>query len=183
MLPRGVCLGAVFGGRGRIVHDRYLCTFFNAIRRKKCHPEGGTQDQPLFTFSDDNSPHSDRRGAGVRGLKGPDPHTRDPHYPLLAGQGQAGFQLEGGVDTAPWRDPPPPKKGAQLTGPPNPTKTDPRAPELTQTQKTAKKWKWIFGISASRGFRKVIICRAFGEKNLTITNAQKNFRCLQRQSS
>ena len=29
--------------------------------------------------------------------------------------GQVSFQLRGGVDRAPWPDPPPPPKGAQLT--------------------------------------------------------------------
>ena len=53
----------------------------------------------------------------------------------------------------------PPPKGAQLTGPQNPTETDPRASEVTQTQKSAKNENGIFGISASREFRKVIICR------------------------
>ena len=33
---------------------------------------------------------------------------------------------------------------------------------MSRAQKSAKKWKWIFGISGSRGFRKVIICHAFG---------------------
>ena len=37
----------------------------------------------------------------------------------VRGRGQAGFQLRGGgVDKAPWLDPPPPPNGAQLTGPP-----------------------------------------------------------------
>ena len=33
----------------------------------------------------------------------------------------------------------------------------------------------IFGIGASRGFRKIIICQIFGEK-MTIFNAQKHFQ-------
>ena len=66
-------------------------------------------------------------------------------------------------------------------GPQNPTETDPRALEVTQTQKSAK--NEIFGFSVSRGFRKVIICHIFGEKKLTIFDAQKIFRRLWHQSS
>ena len=36
------------------------------------------------------------------------------------------------------------------------------APQVTQTQNGAKNENGIFGISASRGFRKVIICYVFG---------------------
>ena len=57
-----------------------------------------------------------------------------------------------------------PQKKAQLTAPQNPTETDPRAPEVTQTQKLAKNENGIFGISASRGVRKSIACHVFGEK-------------------
>ena len=80
---------------------------------------------------------------------------------------QPGLQLRGGgVDRAPWLDPPLPQKRAQLTGPPNPTETERRASEVTQTHKSAKNENGIFGISASRGFRKVIICHTFGEKKI-----------------
>ena len=44
----------------------------------------------------------------------------------------------------------------KMDGPPkNPTKTDPRAPEVTQTENSAKNENGIFGISTSRGFRNV----------------------------
>ena len=46
---------------------------------------------------------------------------------------------------------------------------------MTQTQKSGKKENGIFGISASRGFRKVIICHIFAEKKSTKFNAQKQF--------
>ena len=50
----------------------------------------------------------------------------------------------------------------QLTPPPppNPTETDPRAPGVTRGPGDPN---GIFGIRASRGFRKVIICHVFGE--------------------
>ena len=75
---------------------------------------------------------------------------------------QVGFQLrgDGGFNTAFWLDPPPPKK-APTTGP-HPTETDLRAPDVTLTHNSAmvkmkmKNENGIFGISASRGFRKVI---------------------------
>ena len=70
----------------------------------------------------------------------------------------------GGVDRALWPDPPP--KGLNWRDPQNPTETDPQASEVTQTQKSGKKENGIFGISASRGFRKVIICHVFGEKKI-----------------
>ena len=78
-----------------------------------------------------------------------------------------------GVDRAPWLDPPLPPERAQLTGPLNPTETDFRASQVTQTQISAKNENGIFGISALRGLRKVIICHIFGEKKLTNFNAQK----------
>ena len=58
--------------------------------------------------------------------------------------GWAGFQLGGeGVDTALWLAPPPPPplplKRAQLTGPPNPTETDPRGPGGGPDPNSAKK--------------------------------------------
>ena len=50
--------------------------------------------------------------------------------------GQPGLQLRGagggGVDRAPWLDPPPPQKqGLNGQDPQNPTETDPRASEVT----------------------------------------------------
>ena len=88
----------------------------------------------------------------------------------LLWQGWAGFQPGGEVDTALWLAPPPP--WGSIHGPQNPTKTDPRAAEVTRTQKPKIGTKigkknnenGIFGISASRGFRKIIICHVFGEK-------------------
>ena len=68
----------------------------------------------------------------------------------------------GGVDTALGLDPQ------------NPTKTDPWSPEVTRTQDSAKNENGIFGISASRGFRTVIICHVFGaKKKLIVFNALK----------
>ena len=86
-----------------------------------------------------------------------------PKAQCALAQGWAGLQLgAGGVDTAPWLEPPPKKKGL-IDGPQNPTETDPQASEVTQTQNSAKNENGIFGISASRGFRKNIICH--GKKN------------------
>ena len=51
--------------------------------------------------------------------------------------GWAGFQLRGGggSDTALWLDTPP---KPSIDGPQNPTETDPRAPEVTRAQTSAK---------------------------------------------
>ena len=52
---------------------------------------------------------------------------------------------------SPLASPPPPKKmRAQLTGPPNPTKTDSRAPEVNRTQ-IRQKMKMVFLEFARRG--------------------------------
>ena len=91
-------------------------------------------------------------------------------------KGWSGFCFQGGGgDTALGVDHALPKKKAQLTAPQNPTETDHRATEVTQTQNSAKKKNenGIFGISASRAFRKVIICHLFGGKKNTMFNAQK----------
>ena len=54
-------------------------------------------------------------------------------------EGASGLSIGGArVDRAP----PPPKKRAQLTGPQNPTETDPQASEVTQTQNSAKNEKF-----------------------------------------
>ena len=42
---------------------------------------------------------------------------------------------------------------------------DPQASEVTWTQKAANNESGIFGISSSRGFKKVIIYHMYGEKN------------------
>ena len=53
---------------------------------------------------------------------------------------------------------------------------------MAGSQKSAKNENGVFGISALRRFRTVIICYAFGEKkNLIIFNAQKHFRHLRRE--
>ena len=80
--------------------------------------------------------------------------------------------------------PPPPRNRAQSTGPPKilPRLT-PQAPEVTWAQHSAENENGTFGISASRGFRKGIICHVFGENFATIFNAQKIFQHLWRQSS
>ena len=87
-----------------------------------------------------------------------------------------------GVDIGLWLDPP--EKGL-IDAPPKPRpRRTPRAPEVTRTQNSAKSQNGFFGISASRGVRKVILCDVFGwKKKLTSFNAQKNFRCLHHQSS
>ena len=73
-----------------------------------------------------------------------------------------------GVDTALWPDPPLKKKGS-IDAPPPPKVL----PRLTPGRRRspgpkirAKNENGIFGISASRGFRKVIICHIFGEKRI-----------------
>ena len=51
-------------------------------------------------------------------------------------RGRQAFNGRGrGVDRAPWLDPP--QQGAPLTGPQNPTETDPRVSQVTHTQKLA----------------------------------------------
>ena len=87
----------------------------------------------------------------------------DFYLPSTQGQPGVQFGCGRGSDRALWLNPPPPPKRGQLTDPQNPTETDPRASEVTQTQKTAKNENGIFGISASKGFRKVITCHVFGE--------------------
>ena len=53
--------------------------------------------------------------------------------------------------------------------------TDPRASEVTQTQKSAKNENAIFGISASRGFTKVIILPWIWRKKIDQFQCSKNF--------
>ena len=96
-------------------------------------------------------------------------HTNSHHVLLLPPYTTEAFGLD--------------QKGLNSRDPQNPTENDPRASEVTQTQKSAKNENGIFGISALRGFRKVIICHTFGEKKMTIFRAQKIFRRLWRQSS
>ena len=57
------------------------------------------------------------------------------------GIGWVGFQRRRGVDTALWLEPPLIKKQGSIDAPPPPppTETDPRAPEVTRTQNSAKK--------------------------------------------
>ena len=101
------------------------------------------------------------RGAGgVWGL-GNAPWTRA----WVKTAGVVGLSIEegGGVDRAPWLDPP--QKGLNWRDPQNPNETDPRALEVTQTQKSAKNANGIFGIRPLRGLRKIIICHIFDEKN------------------
>ena len=83
--------------------------------------------------------------------------------PSTAGVHQAGIKRGGGAIQPLWLAPP--QKGS-IDGPPeSPTETEPRAPEVTRTQNSAKNENGIFGISASRRFRKFTICCVFGEKN------------------
>ena len=84
----------------------------------------------------------------------------------MCDKGGAGFSFPGGGgggSIEPFGRTPPQKGSIQ--DPQNPTETDPRASEVTQTQKSGEK-RGIFGISVSRGFRKVIICHTFGEKKI-----------------
>ena len=62
---------------------------------------------------------------------------------------------------------PSPKRGSIDGTPKVLPRLTPGAPEVTRSQKLAKKMKMgFFGISASRGFRKVIVCHTFGEKKI-----------------
>ena len=66
------------------------------------------------------------------------------------------------------------KKGT-IDGPPKiPLRLTPRAPEVTRTQNSAKNENATFGISTSRGFRNVIVCHVFGEKNDRFRCSKKN---------
>ena len=57
--------------------------------------------------------------------------------------------------------PPPPPKRAELTGPSKSYQDDPWARRGDLDPKFGRNENGIFGISASRGFRKVIICHVF----------------------
>ena len=84
------------------------------------------------------------------------PPLRHVSNAMHTAPGWADFRLWGGrVDTALCLDPLPTKKKAQVTGLPNPTETDPWAPEVTRNQNSAKNENGSFGISVWRGFRKV----------------------------
>ena len=79
-------------------------------------------------------------------------------------RGVAGLSTSGGGGGGRYSPLPPcPKKGLNCQAPKNPTETDPRAPEVTWTQNSAKKENGIFGISASRGNRTIVICHVFCE--------------------
>ena len=94
--------------------------------------------------------------------------------------GGRAFKRGGGGQYSPLARPPPQKKGS-IDGPQNPTETDHQAPEVARTRKWAKNENGIFGISASRGFRKVIICHVFGWGGKIVV--KKNCWCLRRQTS
>ena len=85
----------------------------------------------------------------------------------------------GGVGTALWLDPSPPKR-AQLTVGRWPPKILLRLthgpPEVIRTQNSAKPKNGIFRISVSRGFRKYIICHVFGEEKKRLTIMPKKNR-------
>ena len=74
--------------------------------------------------------------------------------------GWAGFKLGRVGRYSPLARPPLPPNGS-MDG----TKTDRQAPDQTRSQNSAEHENCIFGISAARGFMKVIICHVFGEKN------------------
>ena len=92
-------------------------------------------------------------------------------------QGQAGFQLGGGGggDRAPWLDPPPHKKKGSIDGTCEILPRLTPGPRRRPRPKNRQKMKMgFFGISASRGFRKNVICHViWGGKTLTTVNAQK----------
>ena len=90
--------------------------------------------------------------------------------------GRPGF-LGGGVNRALRPDPPPsPKKGSiDRTPKILPSLTPGLGGDPDTKKKLGKKENGIFGISASRGFRLVIICHIFGEKKMTNFSAQKFF--------
>ena len=48
-------------------------------------------------------------------------------------------------------------------------------PEVTRTKISAKSANGIFGISVSRGSRKIIICHVFGQENLPSSVLRKFF--------
>ena len=78
----------------------------------------------------------------------------DQHCRLIVvDKGGRAFNWEGGGRFSPLASPPPsPKKGSIDGAPKNPTETDPRAPEVTQTRNSAKKkMKRVFLESARRG--------------------------------
>ena len=59
---------------------------------------------------------------------------------------------------------------------PNPTETDPRAPEVRPGPQIPQKHEnRIFGISESRGFRKVTTCHVFGEKQISYFSMLEKF--------
>ena len=88
------------------------------------------------------------------------------HRPLAEGAGAGTGAGVGGPSTggtAPLAGPSPPQKGS-IDGPPqNPTETDIRAPEVTLTPNSEKNESGMFGISASRGFSKAIMCHGFSD--------------------
>ena len=87
-----------------------------------------------------------------------------------------GLSLPGGGGRySPLARTPLPKKKGSIDGPQNPTETDPRAPEVTQTRNSAKNENGIIGISALRGFKKVIICHVFGGKKIDHFQCSKEF--------
>ena len=75
-------------------------------------------------------------------------------FPLKDGVGGLSTGGVGGGGYSPLPPPPRPKNKS--------TETDPQASEVTWTQNSAKNEN---GISASREFRKIIICHAVSEKN------------------
>ena len=138
-------------------------------RAGQCTPQGVcAQDEEL------NRAHHDAVGPGQRagqcisggggGLSSPGGGGRGGWHKVVSGG-------RGGVDTALWLDPPrQPQKGSidapPPPPPPNAIETDPRDPEVTRTPDSAKRENGIVGISASRGFIKVIFCHVFSEKTM-----------------
>ena len=86
-----------------------------------------------------------------------------------------------GVDRAPWLAPPPKKKAAHLTGPRD---SPPGLGGDPDPKNRLKNKNGIFGISALRGFRKLITCLGSGEKKICPSSMLKTiFQRLRPQSS
>ena len=70
-----------------------------------------------------------------------------------------------------------------MTGPQNPTETDPQASQVTQTQKPAKNENGVLESVCRGGSEKSSFAMCLVKKKWTIFNAQKHFRRLRRESA
>ena len=136
---------------------------------------GNTWTNKAVSHVDGMRPHqSAGSGRAIRPGDDPRGHAAAPsgaHGPGRVGTqdllGQAGFQLEGGgVDRAPWLDPPPPK-GAQLTGPPKSYRDGSPGLGGDPDPTIGKKMKMGFLESAHRG--------GSGKSSFAMYLVEKNF--------